>query len=186
MPFFVRNTIFTYTPCPFPKRSIYQFRRNSRTLPIPYPLSQSQWILPLQRNAFHYRAVLLVCLLEESHGWRWWQTCIVTIANAINPTVQRNLWTFPSRKTPEQKVCAATFTIQLLLQYHNFITNIQEKVNESVPSAMSFVLWRRKVPERIVTNPHISVTIWVGFCLSQSLYTKRQTQKLEQNSQNFS
>jgi len=40
---------------------------------------------------------------------------------------------------------------------------------ESPPSAMSFVLCRRKVPERIVTKPHISVTICVGFCLSQSL-----------------
>lgn len=39
---------------------------------------------------------------------------------------------------------------------------------KNTPSTMSFVLWRRKVPERIVTNPHISVTIWVGFCLSQS------------------
>lgn len=37
------------------------------------------------------------------------------------------------------------------------------------PSDKSFVLWRRKVPERIVTKPHISVTICVGFCRSQSL-----------------
>lgn len=33
---------------------------------------------------------------------------------------------------------------------------------------MSFVLWRRNVPERMVTKPHISVTIWVGFWRSQS------------------
>lgn len=39
---------------------------------------------------------------------------------------------------------------------------------KSIPSTMSFVLWRRKVPERIVTNPHNSVITCDGLCLSQS------------------
>ena len=41
---------------------------------------------------------------------------------------------------------------------------------ESIPSAISLVLWRRKVPESIVTNPQISVTTCVGLCPSQSWY----------------
>lgn len=36
------------------------------------------------------------------------------------------------------------------------------------PSIMSVVVWRRKVPDKIVTNPHNSVTICVPFCRSQS------------------
>lgn len=50
-------------------------------------------------------------------------------------------------------------------------TQTKEK-QQNIPSTMSLVLWSRKVPERIVTNPHISVTIWVGFCLSQSCSLK--------------
>lgn len=35
-------------------------------------------------------------------------------------------------------------------------------------SPISFVLWRRNVPDRIVTKPHNSVTICDVFCESQS------------------
>lgn len=36
------------------------------------------------------------------------------------------------------------------------------------PFPMSWVLWSRKVPDRIVTNPHSSVAICDPFCESQS------------------
>jgi hypothetical protein len=58
---------------------------------------------------------------------------------------------------------------QSAIYIYIYIEREREREREkSIPSDISFVLWRRKVPARIVTNPHISVTTWVGLCLSQS------------------
>lgn len=67
--------------------------------------------------------------------------------------------------------------------YHLFLFYKENKLankERSSPSTMSFVLCRRKVPERMVTKPHISVTIWVGFCRSQSCIEREYSEKILQ------
>lgn len=44
-------------------------------------------------------------------------------------------------------------------------------------SPISFVLWRRKVPDRIVTKPHNSVIICDALCESQSCYDQKKKRK---------
>lgn len=108
-------------------------------------------VLPSKKDAFGTIKTILFCMLRESNGqgtcWTW-----TRFENVINAKNDYN----PSHGDRARKT-------YLLIDKIKISSDIK-----MIPSAISFVLWRRKVPESIVTNPHISVITWVGLCLSQS------------------